>query len=127
MDGAPGATSIDKRTALLTVSVVEALTLPSVAEITALPTVCEFVSPCRLLAFETVATRVAEDAQTTLVVMSCFEPSPYTPVALKHTDVPSAIVGSFGAISMATNGARSSVTVTTLLAREPSKLALNTA
>jgi hypothetical protein len=79
MDAEVGVTAIELSTAVVTVNVVEPLTVPDLAVIVAVPTATAVASPVVLF---TVATEVFEEVQVELVVKFCLVPLLYVPVAV---------------------------------------------
>ena len=71
IDGFAGVTAIETRAALVTVSVVDPLTVPELAVIVVVPVPVAVASP----ALEIVATACKEEPQVTVPVMFCVLPS----------------------------------------------------
>jgi hypothetical protein len=75
IDGVAGVTAIDTSAAVVTVSVVEPITVPDVAVIVAVPSVIVVASPMVEPASLMVATVVVPELHCTVSVMFCVLPS----------------------------------------------------
>ena len=95
-DGFTGVTAMETRRGAVTVSGVEPETFPCLAEIVVLPCVEVEAKPDALI----VATVVFEDAQVTLPVIFCIEPSEYVPVAVNCWPFPAGTDGLAGVTAM---------------------------
>jgi len=106
-DAPAGVTVIETSVADVTVSLVEALTLPDVAPMVELPAAMVVASPAALI----VATAAVEDVHVTALVTSCMLPSLKVPAAVNCCICPAAIVGLDGEITIETRAAGLTVTL----------------
>src|SRR6202051_532695 len=100
MLGFAGVTAMETRAAAVTVNVVVPETPLIVAVIVVGPAPTAVASPMVLAAVLMVATPVALDVQVTEEVMSCFELSEYTAVAVNCCVVPCTMLGAAGVTPM---------------------------
>ena len=115
MVGFAGVTAMDTNVAVVTVKVVDPVTLPLVALMVVLPTFKADARPVVLI----VAVAMLEDAHVTLLVRFCVLLSLYVPVAVNCWVSPAAMVGLAGVTAM-----DSSVAVLTVSVVEPDTLPL---
>lgn len=110
-EGVAGVMASDTKTAELTVSVVDPVTVPAVAVMVAVPCPTLLARPCPLAALLIVATLVVSELHCTVPVMFCWLPSVNVPVAVNCCVVPSGIVGIAGVTAIDTTTAAVTVSV----------------